>query len=48
MFLKGNRSFAKEKAAKLDVIVPITVTDKETIIEFFIPLHNVSNSNKRL
>lgn len=44
-FLKGNLSFAKEKAAKLEVIVPTIVTENDTMIEFFIPDHSWSSSN---
>ncbi|MNP77441.1 hypothetical protein D3C76_1748700 [compost metagenome] len=37
-FLPGNFSLAKEKAAKLDVRVPTTVTERAMMTLFLIPL----------
>ena len=48
IFLNGKRNLAKENAAKLEVIVPTIVTEKETMIEFFTPVHNWSSSNNLL
>ena len=46
--MNGKRNLAKENAAKLEVIVPTIVTEKETMIEFFTPVHNCSSSNNLL
>ena len=46
--LKGIRNFANEKAARLEVNVPMMVTERETITVFLIPENNVSSSDKRL